>query len=342
MNRGPAKVNASPFHDAGRPDYDAIVIGGGPAGLSAALYLGRFRRRTLVVDAGKPRNASSPAAHGLLTRDGVPPGELLSEARRQLAAYASVALRRGEVVSAEPAGDGFIVRLDDGGEAQARRLLLACGVRDELPAIEGLRERWGVSVLHCTNCHGYEAADLPLALIARGDVAVGAAAAVLQVSRDLVLCTAWSSGLAEIDKRRLAERGVRVIETAIARVTGAPPRLVIHFADGSSLVRSAIFVRAAMRLASELPAQLGCKLDAPHRLCVGPTWETSVRGVYAAGDIAAKDQIAIAVASGAQAAIALNGDLVQEDFALERPAPMPSANRVTARDRSARSGSQLR
>jgi thioredoxin reductase len=318
-------VSASPFHDAGRSDYDAIVIGGGPAGLSAALYLGRFRRRTLLVDAGEPRNARSPAAHGFFTRDGATPGEILAEGRRQLAAYRSVASHRGEAVSATALADGFVVALSDGSEVRARRLLLACGVRDELPAIEGLRERWGASVLHCTNCHGYEAGGLPLALIVRGDAAIGAAAAVLQVSRDLVLCTDGPGFLAAPDRRRLEERGIRVVDARILRIAGEAPRLAIHFGDGSMLVRSAIFVRAKMRLASELPVELGCKLDAPHRLAVNTNWETSVRGVYAAGDIAAKDQIVVAAASGAQAAIALNGDLVQEDFALERPDPMPRA-----------------
>jgi thioredoxin reductase len=302
--------------EARRLDYNVIVVGGGPAGLSAALYLGRARRNTLLLDTGKPRNAASPSAHGVFTRDGATPGDLRAEARRQLSAYQSVASREVEAVSAAGALDGFVVRLGDGSEVRARRLLLAHGIRDELPAIEGMKEHWGRGVLHCATCHGYEVRDQALALIASCDVAMNGVATLLQVSRDLVLCTNGSSGLSAMDRRRLDEYSVRVVETKIRRVSGAPPRLVIQFDDDASLTRNAIFVRTKLALASDLPEQLGCKLDTPHRLAVSASWETTVRGVYAAGDIAApKDQVAVAAASGAQAAIALNGDLVQADFA---------------------------
>ena len=296
-------------------DNDAIVIGGGPAGLSAALYLGRSRRRTLLVDAGKPRNLSSAAAHGVFTRDGTPPAELLAEARRQLAAYPMVRLRHAEAVSAETLKRGFVVRLSDGENVHARRLILALGVHDELPAIEGLGERWGKDVLHCVYCHGYEVADRPLGLIVGGDAALGAAASVLQMSRDLTVFQHGASDLSEKSRARLAELGVRVANSQPIRIAGASPHLEVRLADGSTFECAAVFVRSTTRLASDIPAQLGCELAGPSRLAVDQNWATSVRGVYAAGDIAApKDLACVAAASGAQAAVALNADLVLEDL----------------------------
>jgi thioredoxin reductase len=296
-------------------DFDAIVIGAGPAGLSAALYLGRARRRTLVLDSGKPRNAASPSAHGVFTRDGTPPSELRAEARRQLSDYASVTLRDAEAVSAVALGNGFRVGLAGGASAVARRLLLACGIRDALPAIPGLADHWGEGVLHCTTCHGHEAADRALALIVRADVVASATKSVLQVSRDLVVCTDGPNNMSPAERGQLEAHGAAFVETPITRVSGAPPRLSLHLEDGSSIECEAIFVRTTLSLASALPIDLGCELAAPHRLVVTPNWETTVPGVYAAGDIAAlKDQVTIAAASGAHAAIALNNDLLQEDF----------------------------
>src|SRR5215469_8308583 len=150
---------ASAIHASLAADYDAVVIGGGPAGLSAALYLGRARRRTLVVDAGKPRNAKAGASHGVFTRDGTPPSELLAEARRQLRTYPGVELRHIAAESATIADGGFAVRLEGDETIRARRVILACGVRDELPPIEGLADYWGTRVFNCSYCHGFEERD---------------------------------------------------------------------------------------------------------------------------------------------------------------------------------------
>ena len=216
--------------------------------------------------------------------------------------------------SVEKRPDGFVARLQDGREARARRVLFATGIRDELPDVKGLAERWANGVLHCVYCHGYEIADQPVALFAGADVAFRAAAAVYQLSRDLVLCTNGEK-LPESERAKLSDRGVRIIETAIDHVGGYAPNLLIHFADGSQVSRLAIFVRTTLRDASDLPARLGCALDAPHGVLVGSDWQTSVAGAYAAGDVAApKDQVIVAAASGAQAAIAINGDLVQDDW----------------------------
>lgn len=305
--------------------YDAIIVGGGPAGLSAALYLGRVRRRTLVLDTGRPRNAPSPAAHGVFTRDGTPPLQLLEEARRQVAAYTTVELRPLEAVAAEARPTGFVVRLADGSEVHGRRLVLACGIRDELPAIDGLAERWGKSVLHCQYCHGFEFADQRIAVYARGRAAIEAAASLLHLSRNLLVCTDGPGHLTADDRRRLTGHEIAVIEERLVSVGGVSPRLRLQFADGSSVERSALFLKPALGLASRLPLELGCQLAEPGRLQVNASWQTSVPGVYAAGDIAtSKSFVTVAAASGAQAAVALDGDLAQQDFGGEWSGPLCS------------------
>lgn len=300
-----------------RPDHDVIVIGGGAAGLSAALYLGRSRRRTLVVDAGRPRNAPSPASHGVFTRDGVPPADLLAEARRQLDAYPTVRIRSAEIVALTGERGTFVARLSDGSEASARRVLLACGVFDELPAIDGLAERWGTGVLHCAYCHGFEVADRPIATLARGSEALGSVGSLLPLSQDVVLCVNDAAELSEADRQRVEANGVRIIETDLVRVSGDAPYVQLHFADGSRVEVAALFVKSTLRPGCRIPLDLGCAMAAPARVAVDLEWQTSVPGVYAAGDVAtARKLVGVAAASGAEAATALHEALSLEDFGM--------------------------
>jgi thioredoxin reductase len=258
----------------------------------------------------------------VFSRDGTPPSQLLTDARQQLAQYSTVEFRRVEAQRAVAGPLGVAVRLADGTELRARRLLLACGVRDELPSIEGLAERWGHNVLHCTYCHGYEMADQPLALYARGKGALTTASMLWQLSQNLLLCSDGPADLAEEERRALARRGIRIVETPLVRLGGvAGDPLVLHFADGSTETRSALFLSAPVRAACDLPQELGCEFDDPGRLVL-KDWRTTVPGVYAAGDLATtRRQVAIAAATGVEAAMALNQDLVSDDAVfVERPA----------------------
>jgi thioredoxin reductase len=297
---------------------DVVVVGGGVAGLSAALLLGRARRRALVVDDGMPRNAPSPVAHSVFTRDGTPPAELLRIARAQLAPYSTVELREGRVVSAGGVAGGFLARLADGTELRARRLLLAVGVRDELPEIEGLAALWGRGVLHCPYCHGWEVRDEPLALLASGAVAMEMAPLLLQWSRDLLLCTGGGAGLAPEDRAALTGRGVRIVDTPVRRLEGTETLERIVFADGRVEPRRALFLRPTQAVASDLVRQLGCEPTDLGHVRVGADHQTSVAGVYAAGDATTPlQQIVVAAASGALAAMMINRDLVQVDAAVD-------------------------
>jgi thioredoxin reductase len=295
---------------------DVIIVGGGPAGLSAALVLGRAGRNTLVLDAGEPRNAASRASHTFLTRDGIPPSELLDLARAELERYPSVEVRLTEALSASVEPIGFEVTLPNGGAEHCRKLLLATGVVDELPPIEGLAQLWGTSVFHCPYCDGWEVRGGALAVYDRGAEAMSFVPVVLCWSEDIVLCTDGPSGLSDRARNELEQNGVRIIETPIARLEGNGRLERIVFSDGSAVARDALFVHTSPRGRSDLAAQLGCGLTEQGLVEVTPERETSVPGVYAAGDAASRfHQIVVAAASGAEAAIMINRALSMEDFA---------------------------
>jgi thioredoxin reductase len=295
--------------------YDTVVVGGGAAGLSAALVLGRARRRTLVVDAGEPRNAPSPAAHGVFTRDGVPPAELLREARAQLAPYATVTLCDAAAVSARAMDGGFEVELANDGKVRARRLLLAVGVKDELPPIDGVAELWGTRVLHCPYCHGWEVGDQPLAVHLADRSSIPLLTLLPGWTRDLLVCAEDPAVLSEEERALLARRDIPVVESLLRKVEAAGDGVMLHFADGRAEPRRALFMRPPYSIGSPLPRTLGCEIAETGALRIGADHQTSVAGVYAAGDCAGPvHQVLVAAASGHQAAMALNRDLADGEF----------------------------
>ena len=296
------------------PIYDVLIIGAGPAGLSAALILGRIRRRVLVIDSRRPRNAPSAASHSFFTQDGTPPLEILRIGREQLRPY-GVEVLDAEVTDAFQEGDGFTVVLGDGSRRSARRLLLATGVVDPLPDIEGVRELWGKSVLHCAYCHGWEVRDQPLAVYANGGSAAEIVALVRCLSSDVVLCTDGPADLG--DERELLDRhGIPIFEERIVRLEGKDGQLErILFADGRDLPRRALFLPTLPRQHSDLAERLGCELTNFGLLQVNADGLTTVPGVYAAGDLALRrHQVVVASADGAIAGIAINHDLAWEEF----------------------------
>jgi thioredoxin reductase len=295
--------------------YDAIVVGGGPAGLSAALLLGRSRRTVLVCDTGEARNAASHASHSFLTRDGTPPLELRRLGSEQLATYPGVELTSSTVVDACAEDDHFVTIHADGRRVAARKLVLATGVRDELPAIEGLEALWGRSVFHCPYCDGWEVRDQPLAVYPNTDdpaLVMQAALLIRQWSRDLILLTNGPAPLDDESRSRLALFGITLREEPIVRVEGEDGTLKqIVFASGDTLSRRAIFVRPRQAPRNELAVRLGCELSDdppfPGLIRVDASGQTTVQGVYAAGDVVTPiQQVATAVSSGAVAGAMAN------------------------------------
>jgi thioredoxin reductase len=220
-------------------DYDVVVVGGGAAGLSAALVLVRARRRVVVVDAGRPRNAPAAHMHGFLSRDGTAPAELLAAGRAEVAGYGG-ALIDDTVVGIQP---GFQVRLANASPLRARRVVVATGLRDELPEISGVWERWGRDLLHCPYCHGYEVRDQPLGVLGGTPEAVQHALLVRQWSPDLILFP-HTDALAPDQRERLGDRGVRIVDGTVVRLVVRNDRLHgIELGDGTLVPRAAVFVR---------------------------------------------------------------------------------------------------
>ncbi|MFW6695031.1 NAD(P)/FAD-dependent oxidoreductase [Streptomyces sp. MAR4 CNX-425] len=313
--------------------YDVIIVGGGPAGLAAALTLGRSRRRTLVLDAGEGRNAPAAAVHNFLTRDGTPPAELRRLAHRELAAYPGVELRHAAAADVTRTGDGaFTVAQADGGTAGARRLLLATGVVDELPDVPGLAPLWGRSALHCPYCHGFEVSGRRVAVLGAGPGHVRLALHLLHFTADVALLTG-AAPLAAGHRDLLAAHGVAVRAEPVARLEGDGGRLErIRFEGGAPLARDAVFVGGTPRERSGLPEKLGCA-PLPDTLTeVDEFGRTSVAGVYAAGDMAHRATlptpvaaVAAAAAAGTVAGAALDQDLLSEEYGLPGPFPRPAA-----------------
>lgn len=294
---------------------DATIVGAGPAGLSAALVLGRCRRRVLLCDAGRPRNMCSHGLHGFLTRDGIDPAELRRIGRDQLRQYDSVTLLETAVTDATQSNGSFEVTLADGTRHRSRKLLLATGVVDHVPTLGGVEDLYGRSVFHCPYCDGWEVRDQPLAIYGRGKNGQGLALELTAWSRDLVLCTDGPANLRPHHRARLSTLHISIREEPIARLEGNNGMLKrIVFTTGEPLNRSAMFFSTSQQQASDLPAKLGCKFTRKGAARTGDYEATNIPGLYVAGDASRLVQLAIVAASeGAKAAFAINTDLLKED-----------------------------
>lgn len=296
--------------------YEVIVIGGNFAGLSAAMQLARARRRVLLIDAGMPRNRFSQAAHGFLGQDGRAPAAIMEEGKRQLSLYPNITLRDGKVVHAQKQDDQFIVGIEGGGEERARQLILATGVSDTLPEIAGLGDRWGRSVLHCPYCHGYEVSGGELGVLANHQHSAHSAMMI----PDWGATTFFTQAQFEPDEEQLARltaRGVRIEHSPVVELLGDSPKLeAVRLADGRIAPLDAIFVAPKTAMASPIAEQLGCAFDdgmfGPV-IRIGENKETSITGVFAAGDAASSMHSGtLASASGVLAGVHCHQSLVMQ------------------------------
>jgi thioredoxin reductase len=306
-------------------EWDCVVVGGGAAGLSGALVLGRARRRTLLIDSGEPSNQASRVIGGLLGYDQRPPAELYEAGRRELSAYPSVEYRNGRVLSGAPVDSRFALELDGGGQVTTRRVLLATGMRYCPPEISGLDELWGKSVFQCPFCHGWEMRDKRLSTLAAGDEAVHSALLLRGWSDDVVLLTDGAADLDADNWCRLEAAKVTVDERRVVELVGHDGQLTaIAFADGSQLERDGLLVEAPLRQRSPLAEQLGAACTdgplAPDSVSVDSLHRTSVPTVFAAGDLCTEQPyVAGAIAAGSQAAIVIVQSLLADEFGLPYP-----------------------
>ncbi len=295
-------------------EFDVIVIGGGAAGLSAALVLSRARRSVLVIDAGMPRNRPAAHMHGFLSRDGMPPLELTAIGRNEVERYGGTILLGTATDVVNEGTSGFRVELRDGPPVRGRRLLLATGLRDEIPDIPGAWDRWGRDVLHCPYCHGYEVKDQKLAVLGGSPFAVQYALIVRQWTDDLTYLTARNR-LTTAERERLGARAIDIVEGDAQGIIVRGDHLEgVELADGPVIHCDALFVPPRFIPNNDLLVGLGCALNDEGWAITEPNGLTSVPGVWVAGNVAnPRAQVITAAGEGSAAAIAINADLVDDD-----------------------------
>ncbi|GAA1672719.1 pyridine nucleotide-disulfide oxidoreductase [Citricoccus zhacaiensis] len=314
------------------PILDALVVGGGPAGLSAATWLGRYRRSTLVVDAGHQRNLSAVRAHGLLGRDPTTPQELLGEARAGLEQYSHVSLWQGTVSTLRQIDDGLFRAVVDGTEVFAHRVVLATGVRDQVPEIAGFHDHYGTDVHHCPACDGYTARDQVVIILGTGEQLPAFAAELLDWAAGVRIITDTSGRFDDDQRAVLDGQGIEVVDGAAEALVGAPGALLgVRLAGGELVEGDRVFFSYAHHAANGLAEQLGCQLDHEGRIAVNDFQLSSVDGVYAAGDITAGLQLVpIAIGKGTAAGVACATSLRGHSTSSAAPTPAPPTRWFTA------------
>ena len=302
-------------------NYDAVVIGGGAGGLSAGLVLGRSRRSVVVIDAGEPRNAPAAGVHALLALDGIAPAELLERGREDVRRYGGE-VRPGRVAAVSREEDGtFLVTLDDGGVVRGRRLIVASGMVDELPEVEGIHDHWGRDVLHCPYCHGWEVRDKAIGILATGPMSVHQALLFRQWSSDITFFLNTTPMPPEEDVERMTARGIRIVLGEVAALESSGGRLSgVRLADGTVVEREALAVATTARPRADFLAGLGLvPVDHPSGMgqylpAEQPTGRSEVEGVWLVGNIAdISAQVGAAATAGALAGAHVNADLMVEE-----------------------------
>jgi thioredoxin reductase len=298
----------------GYPVFDVVIVGGGPAGLSAALMLGRCRRRVLLCDLGQPRNRRSLALHGYLTRDGIEPSAFNDLGRRELSVY-GVECRGMGVTGARLVDDHYDLSLADGSGAAARYLLIATGVIDDLPAVSGFDACYGRSLFHCPYCDGWEWRDRRLAVFGRGAEATRFALGLTTWSADVVVCT-HGARLERRQRERLARSGIAIRTEFIDRLEHDEGVLTgVTFATGEPLPRDAMFFTTGQRPQSDLAIKLGCTFTPHGTVRTGSLCDTNVPRLFVAGDASRDAQfVVVAAAEGVKAALAINKALQKEEL----------------------------
>ncbi|QYK69071.1 MULTISPECIES: NAD(P)/FAD-dependent oxidoreductase [Paenibacillus] len=297
--------------------YDCAIIGGGPAGLNAALVLGRARRSVALIDNNRPRNAVTHASHGFITRDGVTPAEFRRVAYEEVLRYPSVHHLQTEVVSIMKKESGFEVLDSSGLRVQARKLILATGVKETFPEIEGFYPLYGKSLFNCPYCDGWELRDQPLVLVSESAAIFHTAKLLLNWSKDLIVCTNGHASLSDEQKERLQSKGIVVMEQPVSAFIGHNGQLEhVRFTDGTQVPRVGGFVTPQFVQSAPFGEHLGCERTESGGIKTDEAGRTSIPGIYAAGDSSyfMPSQLIFAAADGSRTAASVNMDLTEEDF----------------------------
>lgn len=290
---------------------DVVIIGGGPAGLNAALVLGRARKKVVVIDEGRPRNAVTRESHGFLTRDGISPAEFRKQARADLLNYPSITIVEDEAVSASGSDGHFQIETAQGRSYRSQKLLFAVGMKDQPLDVPGLAEVYGKSAFVCPYCDGWELRDKPLVILNSGAELMHFAPLISGWTDRFTICTNGPDGLTEEQREELRQRGIPLYDTPIQSIDSAEGMVrQVVLTDGTAVPCEGIFFKPTLRIGSDLPRSLGCELTETGTVAVDPFGKTSIPGVYSAGDAASQYyQLIAAAAMGAFAAAAMNNEM---------------------------------
>lgn len=296
--------------------FDVIIIGGSYAGLSAAMALGRALRTVLIIDSGQPCNRQTPHSHNFITHDGATPTLISSAAKEQVLQYPTVAFVNSLAVSGKKLDEKFEIEVDNGSRYSGRKVLFATGVRDVMPTISGFSECWGISVLHCPYCHGYEVRNEITGIIANGDMAFELSRLINHWTKDLTIFTNGPSLLKPEQKQKIEAHNIRIVETVIGKIAHDKGYVKhLELTDGTKIDLKAIYARPTFVQHCTIPRDLGCELTEQSLLKVDAMQRTSIPGVFAAGDNSTlMRSVALAVASGGFAGASINKELIDEAF----------------------------
>lgn len=297
-------------------NYEVIITGGSYSGLAAGMALGRALRQVLILDSGKPCNQQTPHSHNFLTQDGKTPHEIAALARQQVEKYGTVTFLNDLALYSLKTADGFEVKTESGETFRAKKLIFATGIKDILPGISGLEECWGISVLHCPYCHGYEIRNERTGILANGEPAFEFCSLIAHWTNDLTLFTNGTSALTAEQTAVLKRHGISIVDTAIEslqHLNGYIQRIV--FKDGTAHAIKALYTRVPFVQHCEIPQLLGCELTDEGYVRVDGMQRTSVPGVFACGDNTTRMRtVANAVAMGTTTGMMVNRELITEEF----------------------------
>ncbi|KAA6438275.1 NAD(P)/FAD-dependent oxidoreductase [Dyadobacter flavalbus] len=299
-----------------RTDFEVIIVGGSYAGLSAAMSLGRSLRQALVIDSGKPCNAQTPHSHNFLTHDGETPKQIAASGKSQVEKYPTVHFYDGMAVTGNQTENGFEITTARGDRFTSRKLIFTTGLKDRMPELEGFADCWGISILHCPYCHGYEVKNEKTGIIGNGDAGFETAKMILNWTKDLTVFTNGKSTFTQQQAEKLARHGIGIVENEIAALSHEKGKIRrIVFKDNSESAVSAIYARPPFAQHCDIPEQLGCELSENGLLKVDLFQQTTVPGVYAAGDNSSFGRaVSVSVSSGAMVGAFVNKALIDEAF----------------------------
>ncbi|MEJ1242285.1 NAD(P)/FAD-dependent oxidoreductase [Chryseolinea sp. T2] len=297
-------------------EYDVIIIGGSYAGLSAAMSLGRSLRNVLIIDSGLPCNRQTPHSHNFITQDGETPAAIAAKAREQVLAYKTVSFINGTAVNATKNEKGFVVINGDGQQFESKKLVLATGIKDNMPKVKGFEECWGISVVHCPYCHGYELRDRKTAIMAKGEKAFHLASLVNNLTNDITLLSSGKHELKEEQIARLQRRNIQIIDTDVSAIDHNDGYVKsVVFADQSRMPFDAVYAAVPFTQHSGIPATLGCAFTEQGHISVDASCRTTVSGVFACGDNSGMMRsVANAVYTGNLTGAVINKEFTDESF----------------------------